>query len=138
MLTDEETQRVVGALLVSADGSELGDVVTVVAHAADNRAAWAAVSIDGRQVLVPLDEAHTEDDRLMVRYAAEEITSAPAFDGETLEATQAHTFYEHYGIDDSVLRDNSGFATEDGGSAQGTARDPRGGTGAVGATQGHP
>lgn len=24
MLTDEETQRVVGALLVSADGSELG------------------------------------------------------------------------------------------------------------------
>ncbi len=37
-----------------------------------------------------------------------------------------------------VLRDNAGFATEDGGSGQGTARDPGGAAGAVNATQGHP
>ncbi len=38
MLTDEEVERIVGATLVSADGEEIGNVETVVAHAADNRA----------------------------------------------------------------------------------------------------
>ncbi len=138
MLTDEEATRVVGATLVSSDERELGEVETVVAHASDNRAAWAAVDVQSRQVLVPLDEASFDGDRLLVRYEASDITSAPEFDGETLDADTAEVFYEHYGIDDSVLRDHHGAATEPGGSAQGSSRDPRGGTGANDGQQGHP
>lgn len=138
MLTDEEAIRVVGATLVSSDEQELGEVETVVTHAGDNRAAWAAVDVENRQVLVPLDEAQLEGDRLLVRYEASDITSAPEFDGETLDSGTAETFYEHYGIDDSVLRDHHGAATESGGSKQGSSRDPRGGGGANDRQQGHP
>ncbi len=138
MLTDEEAIRVVGATLVSSDERELGEVETVVAHAGDNRAAWAAVDVESRQVLVPLDEASFDGDRLLVRYEASDITSAPEFDGDTLNAGAAEAFYEHYGIDDSVLRDHHGTATESGGSEQGSSRDPRGGAGANDGQQGHP
>ena len=46
----------------------------------------------------------------------------------------------HYGIDDSTLRDDSGFPTEEGarGEAAPTSRDPRAGAGAGDAAQGHP
>ncbi len=138
MLTDEEVERIVGATLVSADDEEIGNVETVVAHAADNRAAWAAVRLEDGQVLVPLDQARTESDRLLVRYQAEKIRNAPDFDGETLNAESAEHLYEHYGIDDSVLRDHSGFVTEAGGREQGSSRDPRGGGGADDGRQGHP
>ncbi len=138
MLTDEEATRVVGATLVSTDEQELGEVETIVAHASDNRAAWAAVDVKNRQVLVPLDEARFDGGRLLVRYEASDITSAPEFDGDTLDAGTAETFYEHYGINDSVLRDHRGSATESSNSNQGSSRDPRGGTGANDARQGHP
>ena len=59
MLTDEEATRVGGATLVSADGREVGEVDSVLTHAADNRAAWALVETDGKRVLVSLDEARS-------------------------------------------------------------------------------
>ena len=138
MLTDEEATRVIGATLVSADDQELGEVQTVVGHANDNRAAWAAVEVQDRQALVPLDEARCEGDRLLVRYEASDITSAPEFDGDTVDAETANTLYAHYGIDDSVLRDHHGAPTESGGAAQGTSRDPRGESGSDDSQQGHP
>ncbi len=140
MLSDEEAERVVGTTLVAADGEEVGSVETAVAHAADNRAAWAAVKVSERQVLVPLDQARLDGDRLHVRYESEEIEGAPPFDGETLDADAAELLYEHYGIDDSVLRDHSGFATEETKREQGSSRDPRAGGGGAAAdsTQGHP
>lgn len=138
MLTEEEATRLVGSTLVSSDGNEVGEIETVVAHAADNRAAWAVVSVGGRRVLVPLDQAHTEGDKLHARYGAQQISSAPEHDGDTLDADTAETFYEHYDIDDSVLRDHSGFVNEEKDRVQGTSRDPRGGSGANDATQGHP
>jgi PRC-barrel domain len=138
MLTDEEATRLVGATLVSADGRELGEIETVLTHAADNRAAWAAATVQDRRVVVPLDGARTEDDRLLVRYQAEQITSAPGHEGDQMNADSAEALYDHYGIDDSVLRDDSGFATEQGREEHGTSRDPRGGGGADDASQGHP
>ena len=57
MLTDEEATRVVGATLMSSDGQEVGEVESVLTHAADNRAAWGLVEVDERRVLVPLDQA---------------------------------------------------------------------------------
>ncbi len=138
MLSDEEATRVVGATLVSADGQEVGDVESVLTHAADNRAAWALVEAGGRRVLVPLDEAEAGDGQLTVRYDAELIESAPEASEDTLDSAQTDRLFEHYGIDDSVLRDDSGFATDTAKPDQGSSRDPRGGAGADDAAQGHP
>ena len=138
MLTDEEATRVVGATLVSADGREVGEVDSVLTHAADNRAAWALVETDGKRVLVPLDEARSGEGRLEVRYAAELIESAPEASGETVDSEQATRFLDHYEIDESVLRDNHGFATDEGAREQGSSRDPGGGSGADDASQAHP
>lgn len=125
MLTDEEATRIQGATLITADGEEVGEVDGVLTHAADNRAAWAAVPVDGRRVLVPLDEASADGDTLTVRYTRQEIAGAPEHADETITAAEAEAFYEHYGIDDSTLRDDSGFATEEGRREQGSSRDPR-------------
>jgi hypothetical protein len=138
MLTEDEAARIVGATLISSDGEEVGEVDGVLTHAADNRAAWAAVEVDGRHVLVPLDEASTSGEELHVRYPRDEIAGAPEHDDDTITSEVAERFYSHYGIDDSVLRDDSGFATEEGDREQGSSRDPRGGAGADDASQGHP
>jgi hypothetical protein len=138
MLTDEEAQRLTGATLVSGDGEELGAVETVFTHAADDRAAWAVATVGGRRVVVPLDGARTEEGRLLVRHPAERIASAPEADAERLDAAGAEALYAHYGIDDSDLRDDSGFATEQGVRQPGAARDPRAGGGAADGAQGHP
>jgi hypothetical protein len=139
MLSDEEAARLSGARLISGDGEELGAVAEVLTHAADNRAAWAGVEAEDGLAVVPLDGAALDGERLTVRYAAELIRSAPAFDGPQLDAAAAEALYAHYGITDAVLRDDSGFATEQGvrGNASPAARDPRAG-GADDAAQGHP
>ena len=126
MLTDEEAARVVGNELTSADGQDLGSVESVLTHSADNRAAWAIAVVRDRRVLVPLDQARSEGERLLVRYDAETIASAPGYEGETLTADDTEPFMRHYGIDDSALRDDSGFATEQGRREHGSSRDPRG------------
>ena len=137
MLSDEEATRIVGATLITADGDELGDVDDVRTHAADNRAAWAAVTVDGTQRLVPLDEARIEDERLVVRYERSQIVSAPVSAEESLDEDAAERLFSHYGINESVLRDNSSSATEVGDGPVGGVGDPREG-GADDASQGHP
>jgi len=138
MLTEEEAARLMGATLTDVDGTEVGTVEEVLTHAADNRAAWAAAVIDERHVLVPLDEARAGEGELHVRYTAEQIASAPEVDDVELTDEAAQRLYDHYGIDDSTLRDDSGFATEVGQRPEREAsRDPREG-GADDAQVGHP
>jgi hypothetical protein len=140
MLTDEEAARLAGATLVSGDGQELGDVEAVLTHSTDNRAAWVASRIDGRLVVVPLDGASAQSGRLTVRYVADQVRAAPELAGNRLDAQATDELFQHYGIDDSTLRDDSGFPTEQGtrGEAEQSSRDPRGGGGADDAGQGHP
>jgi PRC-barrel domain len=114
MLTEEEAARFEGATLVSADGQEIGEVENLLTHAADNRAAWAVVTVGDRRVVVPLDGAEDHGGKLKVRYEAEQIESASGLEGEQLQPDEADRLYHHYGIDDSTLRDDSGFATEQG------------------------
>ncbi len=141
MLSDEEAGRLSGADLISGDGEALGVVAEVLTHAADDRAAWAAVRIGERLAVVPLDGAALDGGRLTVRHPAERVRAAPAFDGaQQLDAGAAEALYAHYGISDADLRDDSGLATGQGvrGNAGPTARDPRAGGGADDAAQGHP
>ncbi|HEV2770579.1 MAG TPA: PRC-barrel domain-containing protein [Solirubrobacteraceae bacterium] len=138
MLTEEEAARLMGATLTAADGAEVGTVDEVLTHAADNRAAWAAATVDDRHVLVPLDGAKAGEGELHVRYTAEQIASAPEVDDVELTDDAAHRLYDHYGIDDSTLRDDSGFATEVGHRGEPNAvGDPREG-GPDDAQVGHP
>lgn len=126
MLTEEEAARLMGATLTAADGAEVGTVDEVLTHAADNRAAWAAAVVDERHVLVPLDGARAGEGELHVRYTAEQIASAPEVDDVELTDEAAQRLYDHYGIDDSTLRDDSGFPTEVGHRAErDMSRDPR-------------
>lgn len=137
MLTDEEAARFEGATLVSADGQELGEVETLLTHSADNRAAWAVLTVGDRRTVVPLDSAQDDGGKLRVRYEAELIGSAPEHQGDELNADGTQSLYDHYGIDDSTLRDDSGYPTEEGQSEPGSGTDPRSG-GADDSRQGHP
>ena len=68
MARRQEIGRLTRIVLYAAAGGYARDIEEVLTHSADNRAAWVAARIDERLVVVPLDGASAEGDRLTVRY----------------------------------------------------------------------
>lgn len=141
MFSEEQAAELRGLTLLDSSEQEVGPVEEVFLLPADDQAAFAAVSVDGKRVLVPLDEADLGDGQLVVRYEAELIAEAPeAAEGEEAVGPELETaVYEHYGISDATLRDDTGFSSAaPTARTQGSSRDPRGDGGADDAAVGHP
>jgi hypothetical protein len=141
MFSEEQAAELRGLTLLDASEQEVGPVDEVFLLPADDQAAFAAVLIEGKRVLVPLDEADLGDGRLVVRYESELIAGAPeAAEGEAAVGPELETaIYEHYGISDATLRDDTGFSSAaPTARTQGSSRDPRGDGGADDASVGHP
>jgi len=133
----EDAQQHTGKSLVASDGTELGTIDDVYLTTGDDGAVWASVDLGERKAVVPLDEADLGDP-VKVRYTAEQVQGAPEASGDALHPDQASELYDHYGIADSTLRDDTGItATEAGGRADGVQGDPREG-GSDDGSVGHP
>ena len=139
MFSEDQAAELRGLTLLDAAEQEVGEIDEVYLIPADDQAAFASVKIDDRRVLVPLDEADLGDGLVTARYAAEVSRAAPEPRGEAVDPTLEEAVYEHYGISDSTIRDDTGFSTAaPTAREQGTSRDPSGGGGADDASQGHP
>jgi len=139
MLDEEHAAELRGQTLLDASEQEIGSIEEVFLLPADDRPAFAAVRMGDRRVVVPLDEADMSEGRVIVRYDRDAIEGAPDAEGETIDPELETVIYDHYGISDATMRDDTGFAaTESGLGNPDTSRDPRGGGGADDATQGHP
>ena len=139
MFSEEQAMELRGLTLLDADEQEVGPIEEVFLIPADDQAAFAAVAVGDRRVLVPLDEADLGDGSVTARYDAEVIRGAPEAGLESVDPELGAAVYAHYGISDATLRDDTGFSTAaPSAREQGTSRDPRDGTGPDDAGVGHP
>ena len=141
MITGDVIEQLPGKPVVDSQGTEVGPVDDVFTFTgATDAAAWAAVSVEGGTRPVPLHDATYEGEQVRVPYERSVIASAPNDQDENGALRTSAELLDHYGISDADIRDDTGNpATAEGHvSDGGMSRDPRGGTGADDATQGHP
>lgn len=134
MLDEEQIAQLRGIKLVAASDEEVGPIEEVYTHSWDDRPALVAVTLEDGSVLVPVSAYDVEDDRLVVDYEASVITNAPSPGTDTLTEEDFEAVYEHYGISDATMREDSG-AYRVGEQPSG---DPRTEDAADDAKQGHP
>jgi sporulation protein YlmC with PRC-barrel domain len=143
MLANTSLDQLPGKAVVDGDGTEIGSVDDVFAYSASSDApAWAAVLVEGSRKAVPLVDAELgEDGSIRVPYKRSLVASGPTVEGDQLDASAQ--LYEHYGLSDAAVRDDTGNPADAAGHARDGggehSRDPRPGDGrAVDAQQGHP
>lgn len=135
MLDEDAIAALQGATIIAA-GQELGEVQEVFTHSWDDRPALVAVTTEGGSVLVPLPDADVDvsETRVQVPYDEATITGAPAPSGDALTQEDFEAVYDHYGISDADMREDSGaFREESMGGG-----DPRAQDAADDSAQGHP
>ncbi len=143
MITGDVIEQLPGKPVVDHEGQEVGPVDDVFTFTgATDAAAWAAVSVGGGRRPVPLIDASFDGDRITVPYSRDVISSAPVDEDEGGTLRTSAELLDHYGIADSTIRDDTGNPADAAGHARDqwetASRDPRGGTGANDAAQGHP
>jgi sporulation protein YlmC with PRC-barrel domain len=136
MFDERTAESLRGRDLVDGSGEPVGRIEDVFLFPAADQAAWAAVEVDGALRAVPLADADVSANPLRVRFDRATIAGAPEAAGDSLETSRE--LYEHYGLSDAELRDDDGGPTDAAKAGQGSSRDPRGGSGADDAAQGHP
>ena len=140
MMDEDQAAELRGQILLDAAEQEVGRIEEIFVLPALDAPAFAAVKLDDRSVVVPLDEAEFGDGQVTARYDRAAIEGAPEAESEAIDPDLEQAVYAHYGISDVDLRDDSGFPlTEDKRDRPETSGDPRGvGGGADDALQGHP
>ncbi len=143
MITGDVIEQLPGKAVVDSEGQEVGPVDDVFTFTgATDAAAWAAVSVGDSRRPVPLVDASFDGDQLRVPYTRDQISTAPADEDEGGSLRTSAELLDHYGISDATIRDDTGNPATAEGHARdqwdAASRDPRGGTGANDATQGHP
>ncbi len=143
MISGDVIEQLPGKPVVDRDGQEVGPVDDVFTFSgATDAAAWAAVSVGGGRRPVPLIDASFTGERVEVPYSRDQISSAPIDEDEGGALRTSAELLDHYGIADSEIRDDTGNPADAAGHARDqwdtASRDPRGGTGANDAVQGHP
>ncbi len=139
MPDEDQIAELRGQTLLDVSEQEVGRVEEIFLVPGDDQPAFAAVSLEGRRVVVPLDEADISDGRITVRYDREAIEGAPEADGEALDPELERAVFAHYGISDSDIRDDSGFsARAESRDQPDSSRDPRSEHGADDSAQAHP
>jgi hypothetical protein len=138
MLDEEKLNQIQGARLL-AGSVEVGEIEEVFSHSSDNVPAVVAVSAEGRRVLVPLPqpEAQIGEGQVTVPFDAGTIGGAPEASGDTVAGELLTAVYDHYGIDDADMREDS-TPGGTGRADQGMSRDPRSPDAADDAKQAHP
>lgn len=105
---DQEMLAQLRGKTLVAGSDEVGEIDEVYAHSGEDRPALAAVSTEGRTVLVPLPDADIgENGTVTVPFDAEAVSGAPEPGGDTLAEDEFEAVYEHYGIADATMRDQS-------------------------------
>jgi len=138
MLDEEKLKQIQGATLI-AGSDEVGEIEEVFSHSSDNVPAVVAVSAEGRRVLVPLPqpEAQIGEGQVTVPFDAGTISGAPEASGDTVADDLLTAVYDHYGIADSAMREDS-TPGGTGRADQGMSDDPRSADAADDAQQRHP
>lgn len=104
---DENTIAQLRGKTLVAGTDEVGEIEEVFTHSGEDRPALVSVTTDNGSVLVPVPDADLSQGTISVPFGADVIAGAPAAAGDTLAEDEFEAVYDHYGIDDSTMRDQS-------------------------------
>ncbi len=138
MLDEDQLRKLQGARLLSGT-DQVGEIEEVFSHSSDNVPAVVAVRAEGRRVLVPLPQPEAEigEGQVTVPFDAGTIGGAPEASGDAVAGELLTAVYDHYGIADSAMREDS-TPGGTGRADQGMSRDPRSPGAADDSKQAHP
>lgn len=107
MLDDAALAGLPGKTVLDDAGEEVGRVDDVFTFTATDVPAWAAVTVEGTRRLMPLAGADLAGDRVRSGLDREVILSAPAAEEDAVRPSRK--LYEHFGLSDASLRDDTGM-----------------------------
>ena len=121
MIDESNARQIIGTTAYSADGDKLGKVGQVFLDDATGRPEFVTVQtglFGTNESFVPVSNASTEADRLVVPFSKDQVKDAPNVDVASghLDEDEERRLYEHYDLGndvDVVGHDVSGPTTDD-------------------------
>ncbi len=118
-----DPQDLIGQSVVGNGGAKLGKVNNVLLDQATGQVEFASVRtglFGMRESIVPLTQAASGPDGLVVPYDEQQIKDAPNFDADhALSQEEERALYTHYGFSYSEADSPTGLPATDGGTASG-------------------
>jgi len=127
MLTQHDTQKLIGADVHETDGTKIGSAADVYLDARTGAPEWVSVKtglFGTKQSFVPLDRATLEGDRIIVAFSKDQVKDAPRIDPDgRLSPAEEDELYRYYGLsstDGDLDRDRTGYTGTDTTTTSGT------------------
>jgi uncharacterized protein (TIGR02271 family) len=102
--------------LIDRDGDKIGTIADIYLDQETGRPEWLAVKtglFGSRVSFVPTAEARPEDDQVRVPYEKSHVKDSPNVEADgALSQEEERRLYEHYGLDYSERRSDSGLAEQ--------------------------
>jgi uncharacterized protein (TIGR02271 family) len=116
MLTQNDTQKLIGSDVHEADGTKIGSAADVYLDAQTGNPEWVSVKtglFGTKQSFVPLEGANLEGDRIIVAFSKDQVKDAPRIDPDgRLSPAEEDELYTYYGLSSTggnLDRDGDGY-----------------------------
>jgi len=115
MITQNQVRDLIGSEVVDSTEQKVGKVGQIFLDDQTGTPEWATVNtglFGSSESFVPLAEADVRGDKLRVPYTKDQVKDAPnvnADDGGHLDQSEERNLYQHYGLDYSEQRSDSGL-----------------------------
>ncbi|MEU8612461.1 PRC and DUF2382 domain-containing protein [Actinoplanes sp. NPDC048791] len=116
MLTQNDTQKLLGSDVHETDGTKIGSAADVYLDAQTGNPEWVSVKtglFGTKQSFVPLEGASLEGDRIIVAFSKDQVKDAPRIDPDgRLSPAEEDELYRYYGLSSTggnLDRDGDGY-----------------------------
>ncbi|GAA3960491.1 DUF2382 domain-containing protein [Actinoplanes auranticolor] len=116
MLTQNDTQKLIGSDVYETDGTKIGSAADVYLDAQTGDPEWVSVKtglFGTKQSFVPLERASLEGDRIIVAFSKDQVKDAPRIDPDgRLSPAEEDELYRYYGLSSTggnLDRDGDGY-----------------------------
>ncbi|WP_433717306.1 PRC and DUF2382 domain-containing protein [Actinoplanes sp. CA-051413] len=116
MLTQNDTQKLLGSDVYETDGTKIGSAADVYLDAQTGNPEWVSVKtglFGTKQSFVPLEGANLEGDRIIVAFSKDQVKDAPRIDPDgRLSPAEEDELYTYYGLSSTggnLDRDGDGY-----------------------------
>ena len=116
MLTQNDTQKLIGSDVHETDGTKIGSAADVYLDAQTGNPEWVSVKtglFGTKQSFVPLEGASLQGDRIIVAFSKDQVKDAPRIDPDgRLSPAEEDELYRYYGLSSTggnLDRDGAGY-----------------------------
>ena len=112
MITMERLETLRGTNVYDADGDKIGSVEEVFVDEQTQEPEWIGLGtgfFGTKRVLVPAQTAEFTNDGITVPYSKDQVKDTPDIDGDYISQQTESALYQHYGLEYSEARSDTGL-----------------------------